>query len=271
MKTSISKKIFRTNRYLDLWMNSFLNKPVLNALPPPTLSHLARTKNGAFAFTLAEVLITLLIIGVVAALTIPILMQNHAKQETVSRLQKTFSTLNSAVQMSVVENGPVQNWSYPTVDWDETQSRAWWNTYFVPYSNLSVVKECTYDNRTECWAIDAKYLDGSVGGGLGGYFFWLLKDGSSISFLSLSTEDAQLSVDLNGLKKPNIIGKDIFYFVINKTYGRVRFGGVGRGRTYLLEDHDATCNKSPGTYKGTYCGAVIQIDGWQIKDDYPWN
>ena len=48
------------------------------------------------AFTLAEVLITLGIIGVVAALTLPTLIQNHQKQVYVTQLKKAYSTINNA-------------------------------------------------------------------------------------------------------------------------------------------------------------------------------
>ena len=51
------------------------------------------------SFTLAEVLVTLGIISVVAALTIPSLIQNHNKRIIETRLQKFYSTINQAVLM----------------------------------------------------------------------------------------------------------------------------------------------------------------------------
>ena len=50
--------------------------------------------NGFRGFTLAEVLITLVIIGVIASMTIPTLMNKTNKQEYVSRLKKAYSTLS---------------------------------------------------------------------------------------------------------------------------------------------------------------------------------
>ena len=50
-----------------------------------------------FAFTLAEVLITLGIIGIVSAMTIPTLINNYQKKVTVTRLQQTYSMLNQAL------------------------------------------------------------------------------------------------------------------------------------------------------------------------------
>lgn len=48
------------------------------------------------AFTLAEVLITLGIIGIVAAMTIPTLITNHQKRQTVVKLQRAISVMNQA-------------------------------------------------------------------------------------------------------------------------------------------------------------------------------
>src|SRR5574344_1363304 len=58
-----------------------------------------------FAFTLAEVLIVLGIIGVVAALTIPNLIKHTQEQETVSQLQKVYTTLSEAYKSAENDYG----------------------------------------------------------------------------------------------------------------------------------------------------------------------
>ena len=98
----------------------------------------------------------------------------------------------------------------------------------------------------------------------------ILSDGSIINFQAVNSSGAQIYVDINGFKGPNVWGKDIFYIVVSYKAGSVGFGVNGVSRAYLLENHNATCNKSPGIYKGDYCGALIQMDGWTIADDYPW-
>ena len=60
------------------------------------------------AFTLAEVLITLGIIGVVAALTMPTLIQNHKRQENITRIKKVYSILQQDVELAKVENGDIE-------------------------------------------------------------------------------------------------------------------------------------------------------------------
>ena len=54
-------------------------------------------KNG---FTLAEVLITLGIIGIVAAMTLPALVGKYQKKVTVTRLKKFYSTMQQAIQLA---------------------------------------------------------------------------------------------------------------------------------------------------------------------------
>ena len=61
--------------------------------------------NAKGGFTLAEVLITLGIIGIVAAMTLPTLVQNYKKKELVTKLQKVYTVMNQAINLAEVENG----------------------------------------------------------------------------------------------------------------------------------------------------------------------
>lgn len=61
-------------------------------------------------FTLAEILITLGIIGVVAAMTIPILMTAYQKKQTVTRLKRAYSIVQQSIRLSEDENGEVESW-----------------------------------------------------------------------------------------------------------------------------------------------------------------
>ena len=66
------------------------------------------------AFTLAEVLITLGIIGIVAAVTIPTLVTKYQEKQTVTRFKWIYSTLANAFTMAVAENGDPQTWDLNT-------------------------------------------------------------------------------------------------------------------------------------------------------------
>ena len=80
--------------------------PLITGLPR-SLRSLAMTKN---AFTLAEVLITLGIIGIVAAMTMPSLIQKYQEQVTVTKVKKFYSEFSQAYSMAIMENGTLDNW-----------------------------------------------------------------------------------------------------------------------------------------------------------------
>lgn len=77
----------------------------LEGLIPAATSH-------KIAFTLAEVLITLGIIGVVSAITIPALINEHKKIVTVNKLKKNYVLFAQVFQMAERENGFAENWDY---------------------------------------------------------------------------------------------------------------------------------------------------------------
>ena len=105
-------------------------KKTVQDLAPKHLSALAPSKRAAFtlaevfsphcagrrkiAFTLAEVLITVGIIGVVAAITIPTLISKYQEKQTVTRFKWVYSTLSNAYTMAVLENGSPKYWELNT-------------------------------------------------------------------------------------------------------------------------------------------------------------
>ena len=74
-----------------------------------SLSHKGRGRKKC-AFTLAEVLITLGIIGVVAAMTLPTLIENHKTRRIITELKRTYSVLSQATNFAVAELGTPDNW-----------------------------------------------------------------------------------------------------------------------------------------------------------------
>lgn len=72
------------------------------------------------------------------------------------------------------------------------------------------------------------------------------------------------TVDLNGTKKPNIFGKDLFQFVL------VPDQNIIRAHTYMWLYRNGSgeytyCNKGGATG----CAHVIEVNGWVIPEDYP--
>ena len=183
-----------------------------------------RMKKG---FTLAEILITLVIIGVIGALTVPALIQNTQKQEYVSALKKAYSTLSQAAQMIITEEGSPQ---CSTGGW-ACSSESIYNMFRKYLNN---VKECGSSGGCfeQLQNSGYKWLKG--GGStntwnlsVNDYRTLITADGSQILFTHKSDDCslidtgsngmcARITVDINGAKGPNIIGRDVFYFVLKE-------------------------------------------------------
>ena len=122
-------------------MNNKFSKPEVNM------------KKG---FTLAEVLITLGIIGVVAAMTLPTLVQNYKEQETVTRVKKFYSVFSQAYAMAVLENGTIDTWGLVNSERDKdgmyTEDSLKQNEIFIqkiaPYLKKIKYVSISKDNST---------------------------------------------------------------------------------------------------------------------------
>lgn len=172
------------------------------------------------AFTLAEVLITLGIIGVVATMTIPTLMKNIQDTQYKQAWKKEFSVLYNATMRIMNDNGGTMENICSSVD-----QVCFRNAYTDKY--LKVIKTCdsnaSYGN---CWDYtNSNDHKGTWGGNSSGA---ILNDGA---FLMFSYSDVTCSnaafgtnisrcgnifIDTNGFKGPNLIGKDIHCVIIAK-------------------------------------------------------
>ncbi|MBO6087303.1 type II secretion system protein [bacterium] len=209
-------------------------------------------------FTLAEALITLGIIGIVSAITIPSVIRHYQKQRTVSQLKKVYTVLNQAFKMSEIDNGTFENWDTLT----NNNRVEYTNKYLKPY--LKVLKVC--NNYTECGYSKSQPWVRPISKTPIGHAIktnsLILADGT---YLEVFSGEYHIMVDLNGAFNPNQLGRDVFIFVINK-----------KGITPYKEDYSNNkfsnyCSKnSTKNDNGQYCGAKIISDGWKIKDDYPW-
>ena len=205
------------------------------------------------AFTLAEVLITLGIIGIVAAMTIPTLIANYQEKQTVSRLTKAYATISNAYQMAKVENGDFSSWGFKEIsdagasnpetgNWEIGDSAVENSNLFwaklTPYMKVVHHTDTTKDN----FQFDTYTLDGRKSGMLtmstveladGTAFFggWVATTNCTDSAVIC----ADFAIDINGINtKPNTYGKDIFYFILTKN------GIKPQGRDYRSFD-DGFC------------------------------
>ena len=235
------------------------------------------------AFTLAEVLITLGIIGVVAAMTLPTLIQNHQKQVLLTQLKKNYAILTQAVSMLKAEYDNVDPVQMPFVQqqWDH---KAYLKTEllgpeFAKY--LPIVSSKADPDAKMCFdSVDdwnVKYGNGNLSNKINFYisndgdkhWTWELNNGACIHFSHGSAWEwtdstpHRFIIDVNGSKKnPNQSGKDIFMFDF-KPDGKLIPTMNDLSASEQLNDWNG-CKKS-----GLGCAAMIMKNGWSYPKDYP--
>ncbi|MDR1327707.1 MAG: type II secretion system GspH family protein [Heliobacteriaceae bacterium] len=178
-------------------------------------------RNDVGGFTLAEVLITLGIIGVVAALTMPSLIQKQNDRATVAKVKKMYSVISNAVRLWQAEEG---------CDTDVADCIGQYAAYDCQNAFSGIEKKLNivdrvYQNQSKnvAWLPAVSYgLDGSAAAqgwegvsqlGGSGTCEYLLNDGVTMT-VHMPDEGGRVSgfifFDVNGPKAPNRVGKDIF-------------------------------------------------------------
>ncbi len=218
------------------------------------------------AFTLAEVLITLGIIGVVAALTMPVLTANYRKQVVITRMQKFYSSINQALKLSEVENGEATTWTYTGSNLDSEATLNWWNIYMAKYFSAASVEKVA----------DGILVKNSDGSSFGIYIM-----GTSIIGINpvhiifcVNADACQKHLDANSNKLYNfpLDGKNTFLF--SGRYNKIQPYFNISDNPYKTRDvllNSSTNHSTYGcanSYKA-YCAALIEYDGWKIAKDYP--
>ena len=183
------------------------------------------------AFTLAETLITLVIIGVIAAICVPVIFNNYQEQERAAKVKKAYSTISRAFNLLKV-TGASYLLDDKTYINDDKSLFDLFENYIKP--NLITNKICK--ETKGCWSNDdTKFLNGKIidfelsrpGIGIGdGIISAILNDGTLVTFnmwdlgaakqyakINYNGVALRIAFDINGAKKPTTIGKDIFYIL----------------------------------------------------------
>ena len=218
-------------------------------------THVAHWKDSRkVAFTLAEVLITLGIIGVVAALMLPTVIANYQKQRTVSYVKKFYNEINNAIRLAAADSGDVESWMPEKKNNYYQDNLDFTKTYILPY-----MKYDHYDNCAESRV--CVYLS------YGMFTFRVDKNGADIAYFINS--------------KREISPRNYFLFQFNK----VNFSNNYLGDRPIVEPYIFAWNGDYKNLKGTnrfgcnekaseayvFCTKLLQMNDWKITDDYPWN
>lgn len=216
-------------------------------------------KNG---FTIAELLIALAILGIVAVMVLPSVFKNDSEHEFKAGTKKAYTILSQLTESIASQNGG----TWP-LDSSSDYSTDLYNNYLTP--NLAVVQNCgtsvtaNGDMTGGCWynqtsITSLKLLNGTTSSNINPNGGLVLKDGMLFSVARINDGIANISsantactntsgsitgicsgflVDTNGNKSPNTVGKDIQVFYVLKNGALKAFGNADDG-------HDTTCNSS---------------------------
>ncbi len=206
------------------------------------------------AFTLTEVLITVAIVGVVAAMTLPSLIQLHYNHITEVRLKKFYSDFNNAIRMSEVENGSNYYWDDFYNAGSNKDRISVTQKYFAPYMKLT---QHRFVNSDKSIIIVFEFPDGSAFAYYGGG-----ATTRDIQFFPMNWQKCLL----RSSNKKQAKGVCMFSFLfVSPTYGWN--SKPGRLEPYNIFPNDYPCAKGK---RGDLCTEVIRKNGWKIPRNYPF-
>lgn len=211
------------------------------------------------AFTLAEVIIVLGIIGIIAQLTLPGLITDISKYQRKVAFKETYTILSQAATQLYQENNGSLLGLYKTNSNDVKNS-------FLPY--VKITRDCPYAQAMgtgRCMLATFKYLNGTTNpynetASTSGF---ILKNGISVVFDSDPSyvDDcifggtpnvcAYVYIDVNGVEKPNIIGDDIYDLIL--TPQKLMLDNTGRCI------YPGETNWTSGTNDGWYCSTRVML------------
>ena len=229
------------------------------------------------AFTLAEVLITLGIIGVVAAMTMPALIANYNNHITEVRLKKFYSIFNQAIQQSVAENGDTSTWDYWfNGEYDNEKNETpedysgvlneKFDRYIAPYMKI-VDKKVV--NSPKLYKMQLYYLaDGSA-------FGYPLIHNREIYFYPKNA--IRCIENIKTIEDNGAICHFAFEFYPNNSNPDWKYLYRKGLEPFLYQwDGDVEKLKTGALYScnnlnkpGAYCTALIAYNGWKIPKDFP--
>ena len=227
--------------------------------------NLSNARSGKSAFTLAEVLITLAIIGVIAALVMPFLITSYQKRVVENKLKKFYSTMNQALKLSAVENGDLLSPVNMGRNYTYQENLNWLYTYILPHIKYSKIEKAA-SGQAVC-----VYL-----GNGDGFKFSIDSNGADLIFV-VNLKDK----DLNNYHVNNShIARQKFNFQffkrqqgysanLNSTNFIEPYIYNWDGSVETLKTHSSSGCKKSGT-NCNFCTKLIQLNGWKIPADYPW-
>ncbi len=189
--------------------------------------------NKKFAFTLSEVLITMGVIGIIAAITVPTLVKNYQNKAFVVQLRSILNDIETATDLATTEEGKTSF----------LKTTAFNNITAFPANYLRTVKSCS----TSSSCFNSTY--GTVSGATATTWncsttSYILANGAAICMIR-----GAVYVDTNGKKGPNIGGRDMFYLPMDSD------------GAFSPSSSSSNCTTS---YIGKGCYEKLIENGWEM-------
>ncbi len=197
----------------------------------------------------------------------PYLIADSQKKQAAVAAKKVYSELSQVIMLAELDHGQLEDWPLAQSSTIEN-SREFVNTYIAPYyKGLQIISEGMDDN----W-----------GTGVSNNGVNCVTSNGTILSISQVNKSIFILADINGYKKPNLMGRDIFYF--NTATGKLMPSGWQDGltREMIFKGYTSesgltfSCKKVKNSEEDDYtdyrhgCTALLMLDGWEFRDDYPW-
>ncbi len=225
-----------------------------------------------FAFTLSEVLITLGIIGVVAAMTLPALIANYQKKVLEQQAKQAYSLLSGIFnKMAADEEVTDICLTSFVLNYPQNDDEAY--TIYLPemlnkYIGIIDIHVCSGSSDEKCFI---KYLNNNNSGNVEAYWLYI-KNGMKMN-IEMDRDVGlwgRLIVDVNGDKAPNTWGRDVFYWhiacggspsAIYPRAGVIYANGNSNDYWKTTGKWDLRCSTTE-TSLGSGCTARLMENGW---------
>lgn len=203
-------------------------------------------------FTLAEVLITMVIVGAVAAMTIPTLNYQRLRKEYSTKLKHFYSRMDNALAEMEADKGSLRDMALPS----NANAYQWYLDNIDPYLGHAA-KDDSKNNST----------DNAI------YF----KDGSALGYIH-SGDCFDIAYDVNGDKMPNELGRDKYRFLIcfNDTKREFYFGSTDKifgpyAEKASIDAQSRDSLKNACASRPILCAYYLMTENWEFKSDYPYS
>ncbi|PWL76175.1 hypothetical protein DBY21_06990 [Candidatus Gastranaerophilales bacterium] len=216
------------------------------------------------AFTMAEVLITLGIIGIIASMTLPALVSKYKHKEYSARIKKFNSMMMQAIMLSEAVNGDSKYWTHKSGAYTNENGVGVYDpvkgpeytyefimTYIEPYIKYHRIEQSVKPDYSGEMMVAIYLTDGSIA---------YVKSAGCIDF----------NLDVNGDKKPNKRDYDTFVFALCPWNSTGYFD-------HKIKKWGALCSSSTNRndrealIKEKRCGSrILELSDWEFTDDYPF-